>query len=123
MDRGTENHLSKVRAYREKTKVNIEEVDENLEPNPQLKRVEQVRHLQGKDPEQLRAAIEPPNATKEAELHVIIESFGRFVDAAKRIAVQETVGINALFEINRKIITKIPIMLFSSFIGEDTLEM
>jgi hypothetical protein len=42
-----------------KTRASIEEVDENLEPNPWLRRVGWVRHLTGKDPERLRAAVEP----------------------------------------------------------------
>ena len=97
-----------------KTKASIEEVDESLEPNPWLQRVGWVRHLKDKDPERLRAAVEPPDPSTEAELHVIIESFGRVVSTAQRIAVRETVGINALFEINRKCATKKPAMPFSS---------
>jgi hypothetical protein len=104
-----------------KTKESIEEVDENLEPKPWLKRVGWVRHLKGKDPERLRATIEPPDATQEPELKVIIESFGRVVGTAQRIAVQETVGINALFEINKNCATRKPAMPFSSFMGNDTL--
>jgi hypothetical protein len=38
--------------------------------------------LKEKNPNQLRASIEPPNPSKEAELQVIIESFGRVVDTA-----------------------------------------
>jgi len=65
-----------------------------------LKRVGWVRHLKEKDPERLRAAIEPPNASEEPELQVIIKSFSRVVDKAQHIAVLEVVGINALFEVN-----------------------
>lgn len=104
-----------------KTKARIEEVDEKLEPNPWLKRVGWVRHLKEKDPDRLRAAVEPADAKEEPELHVIIESFRRVVDAAQRNTVRETVGINALFEINRKCVTKKPSMPFSSFMGDDTL--
>jgi hypothetical protein len=105
-----------------KTKASIGEVDENLEPNPWLKRVGWVRHLKGKDLDRLRAAVEPPDAAQEPELKVIIESFSRVVGAARRVAVRETVGINALFEINKKCASKKPAMPFSSFIGEDTLK-
>jgi hypothetical protein len=103
-----------------KTKASIEEIDDNLEPNPWLKRVGWVRHLKEKDPERLRAAVEPPDVVTEAELHVIIESLGRVVDTAQHIAVRETVGINALFEINRKYATQKPRMPYSSFMGDDT---
>ena len=61
--------------------------------------------MKEKNPDQLRAAIEPPDASKEAELQVIIESFGRVVETAQSIAIPEVVGINALFEVNRKIAT------------------
>jgi superfamily II DNA helicase RecQ len=105
-----------------KTKASIEEVDENLEPNPWLTRVGWNRHLQKKDPGQLRAAVEPPDPTDEHELHVIIESFCRVVETAQCIAVREIVGVNALFEINRKCATKKPAMPFNSFMGEDTLK-
>ena len=87
-----------------KDKERVKEANENAEPNPWLKRVGWIRHLKDKNPDQLRAAIEPPDPSKEAELQVIIESFGRVVDTAQRIAVPEVVGINALFEVNRKIV-------------------
>jgi len=81
-----------------------------------------VRHLKEKDPKRLREAIKPPDASKEPELQAIIKSFSRTVSTAQSIAVPETVGINALFEVNRKIATQKPSMPFSSFIGEDTLK-
>jgi len=105
-----------------KAKEKVKEADENAEPNPWLKRVGWVRHLKEKDPERLRAAIEPPNASEEPELQVIIKSFGRIVSTAQSIAVPEVVGINALFEVNRKIATQKPAMPFSSYMGEDTLK-
>src|SRR5277367_6555500 len=105
-----------------KAKESIQEADENAEPNPWLKRVGWIRHLKEKNPERLRAAIEPPNASEEPELQAIIESFGRVIDTAQRIAVPEVVGINALFEVNRKIATQKPAMPFSSYMGDDTLK-
>jgi hypothetical protein len=78
--------------------------------------------LKDKNPDQLRAAIEPPNASEEPKLQVIIESFGRVVETARSIAIPEVVGINALFEVNRKIATQKPAMPFSSDIGDDTLK-
>ena len=105
-----------------KAKERIQEADENIEANPWLKRVGWIRHLKEKNPERLRAAIEPSNASEEPELQAIIESFGRVVDVAQCIAVPEVVGINALFEVNRKITTQKPAMPFSSFMGEDTLK-
>jgi len=105
-----------------KAKEKVEEADENAEPNPWLKRVGWVRHLKEKDPERLRAAIEPPDPNEEPELQVIIESFSRVVSTAQRIAVPEMVGISALFEVNRKTTTQKPAMPFSSSMGEDTLK-
>jgi hypothetical protein len=35
-----------------------------------------VRHLKNKDPDRLRAAIEPPDASKKPALQPTIESFG-----------------------------------------------
>jgi hypothetical protein len=88
-----------------KAKEKVKEADENAEPNPWLKRVGWVRHLKEKDPERLRAAIEPPNPNEEPKLQVIIESFGRVVSTAQRTFVPEMVRISALFEVNRKIAT------------------
>ena len=70
----------------------------------------------------MRAAIEPPDASAEPELQAIIESFGRVVNKAQHIAVPEVVGINALFEVNRKVATQKPAMPFSSDMGDDTLK-
>jgi len=64
-----------------------------------------VRYLKEKDPKRLQEAIEPPNASKEPELQAIIKSFSRVVSTAQSITVPETVGINALFKVNRKIAT------------------
>jgi hypothetical protein len=47
----------------------------NTEPNPWLKRVVWVRLLRNKDPERLRVAIEPPDASKKPALQPTIESF------------------------------------------------
>jgi len=105
-----------------KAKETIQEADENSEPNPWLKRVGWVRHLKDKNPDRLRAAIEPPDASEEPELQAIIDSFGRVVSTAQCIAVPETVGINTLFEVNRKIATQKPAMPFNSSMGEDTLK-
>jgi hypothetical protein len=105
-----------------KAKEKVEEADENAEPNPWLKRVGWVRHLKEKNPDRLRAAIEPPDPNEEPELQVIIESFSRVVSTAQRITVPETVGISALFEVNRKTTTQKPAMPFSSSMGEDTLK-
>jgi Orsellinic acid/F9775 biosynthesis cluster protein D len=112
----------RLKHIKKKAKEKVEEADENAEPNPWLKRVGWVRHLKEKNLNQLRAAVELVNAIKEPELQAIIESFGRVVNTAQRIAVPETVRINALFEVNRKIATQKPAMPFSSFIGEDTLK-
>jgi hypothetical protein len=76
--------------------------------------------LKEKDPEQLRAAVELPDIITEAELYIIIESFGRVVDTVQQICIQETVGVNILFEINCKYTTQKLYILFSSFIGNNT---
>lgn len=105
-----------------KANESVQEADGNMEPNPWLDRVGWIRHLQEKNPDRLRAAIEPPNASEEPELQVIIESFGRVVDTAQRIARPDVVGIHALFEVNRKVMTQKPAMPFSSAMGEDTMK-
>src|SRR5277367_4736424 len=78
--------------------------------------------MKEKNPKRLRAAIEPTDASKEPKLQAIIKSFGRVVDKAQHIAVLEVVGINALFKVNRKVITQKPAMPFNSAMGEDTLK-
>jgi len=64
-----------------------------------------VRHLKEKDLKRLREAIKPPNASKKPELQAIIKSFSRTVSIVQSITVFKTVGINALFKVNRKIAT------------------
>lgn len=49
---------------KKKAKEKVKEADKNAEPNPWLKRVGWVRRLKEKDPERLRAAIEPPKASE-----------------------------------------------------------
>jgi hypothetical protein len=110
------NHIEK------KDKERVREVDENAEPNPWLKQVSWVQHLKEKNPDQLRAAIEPPDASEEPELQAIIKSFGRVVNKAQYIAVPKVVGINALFEVNRKVATQKLAMPFSSDMGDDILK-
>ena len=51
-----------------KDKEYIKEANENVEPNPWLKRVGWVRHLKDKNPNQLRVAIEPLDPSEEPEL-------------------------------------------------------
>ena len=65
-----------------KTKEIIKEADENREPNSWLKQVGWVQHLKDSNLEQLRAAIELPNASKEPKLQAIIDIFHRVVDTA-----------------------------------------
>lgn len=81
-------------------------------------------HFQQKEKylERLRKATEPANAIEEPELQAAIESFGQVVNTALRIAVPTMVGIDALFEVNRKIATQKPAMPFSSFMDDDTLK-
>jgi hypothetical protein len=55
-------------------------------------------------------------------LQAIIKSFGQVVSTAQRIAVPKVVRINALFEVNQKIVSQKPAMLFSSLISKDTLK-
>src|ERR1700722_18121406 len=75
----------------------IQEADENIDPNPWLKRVGWIRHLKDKNPKRLRAAIEPPDASKEPELQAIIESFGKVVDTAQPIPAPAAEGTHPLF--------------------------
>jgi len=107
---------------KKKAKEKVKKANNNAEPNPWLKRVGWVWHLKGKNPDQLRAAIEPASAIKEPKLQVIIKSFRRVVDVAQSIARPEVVRINALFKVNRKITTQKPAMPFSSAIGKDTMK-
>jgi hypothetical protein len=60
--------------------------------------------LKEKDPEQLQVAVELPDIITEAELYIIIKSFGQVVDTVQQICIQETVRINILFKINYKYI-------------------
>ena len=88
-----------------KAKESVQEADENVEPNLQLKCIDQIRHLKEKNPKQLRAAIELLDASEEPKLQAIIKSFNWVVDTIQCIAILEVVGINTLFKVNCKIAT------------------
>ena len=68
--------IERLEYIEKKTKASIKKVDNNLEPNLQLKQVGQIRHLKEKNLEWLQAAIELPNVITKAKLYIIIKSLG-----------------------------------------------
>lgn len=85
-----------------KSRETIKAMDESKEPNPWLRRVGWVGHLEGKDPPRLLAAIQKPDAVKEITLATIMASFERIANAAQQTTTPAVVGRHTCFEINRK---------------------
>jgi hypothetical protein len=100
----------------------VKEANKNAKPNSWLKQAGWVQHLKEKDLKRLQEALKLADASEEPKLQAIIKSFGQVVSTAQRIAVPKVVRINALFEVNQKIVSQKPAMLFSSLISKDTLK-
>jgi len=79
----------------------ISEPDEAKEPSPWLRRVGWVSHLEGLDPKQLRKLMAPPR-DEEPELQVLCKAFDWLIQDAQYHAAREVVGLEALFEANKK---------------------
>jgi len=79
----------------------ITEPEAAREPNPWLRRVGWVEHLEGFDREELRALVAPAK-DDEPELEVLCRAFDWLIQDAQDHCIRPVVGLEALFEANRK---------------------
>ena len=98
----------------------IKEAEESREPNPWLRRVRWAAHLVGLDKMELREWVETPRE-EEPKLEILCKAFDWMIQEAQNITVQEVVGLEALFTVNRKEVTSESQMPFDSWMGINTV--
>ncbi|KAG9241063.1 hypothetical protein BJ878DRAFT_558988, partial [Calycina marina] len=108
------------RAAERKEREQIKELDEAREPNPWLRRVKWVAHLAPINREILESYVEPVG-NDEPELQVLCKVFDWMIQDSQYTAVQEVVGQEALFEVNKKEVDKETSMPFDSWMDITTI--
>jgi RecQ family ATP-dependent DNA helicase len=98
----------------------ITEPEESREPNPWLRRVGWVEHSEAFDREELRALVAPVK-DNEPELEVLCKAFNWLIQDAQYHCVRQVVGLEALFEANRKEVDKEVQMPFNSWMDITTI--
>ncbi|KAL3599809.1 hypothetical protein FPOAC2_04037 [Fusarium poae] len=97
----------------------IKAADGKTDANGWLERVGWANHLQGFDPEAMRRLMDPVGE-EEHVLQLIHESIMRVMLQARITATPNTVGSQALFEVQRKEVDKKPRRPFDNRVEEDT---
>ena len=100
----------------------IKETDEAKEPNSWLKRVGCVGHLASVDRKKVRTFVAPVNPEKEPGLAILDTAFEWLIQDAQYHAVRGVVGLQALFEANKKEVEKETNMPFDSWMDITTIE-
>lgn len=99
----------------------ITEPEESREPNSWLRRVKWPRHLEGFDRKELRGLIAPVDED-EPELQILCKAFDWLIQDAQYHAVEEVVGSEALFEVNKKEVNKETQVPFDSWMDITTVK-
>lgn len=105
----------------EEARRQITEPEEAREPNPWLRRVGWVEHLGAFDRGELRALVVPVK-DDEPELEVLCRAFDWLIQDAQYHCVRPVVGLEALFEANRKEVDKDVRMPFDSWMDITTVK-
>ncbi len=105
----------------EEARRQITEPDEAREPNPWLRRVGWVEHLGAFDRKELRALVAPVKGD-EPELDVLCKAFDWLIHDAQDHCIRPVVGLEALFEANRKEVDKDVRMPFDSWMDITTVK-
>jgi hypothetical protein len=98
----------------------ITEPKESREPNPWLCRMGWVEHSEGHNREESRALVAPVK-DDEPELEVLCKAFDWLIQDAQYHCVRQVVGLEALFEANRKEVDKDVRMPFDSWMDITTV--
>jgi RecQ family ATP-dependent DNA helicase len=104
----------------EEARRQITEPEEAREPNPWLRRVGWVEHLGAFDRKELRALVAPVQ-DDEPELDVLCKAFNWLIQDAQYHCIRLVVGLEALFEANRKEVDKDVRMPFDSWMDITTV--
>ncbi|KAH6702795.1 hypothetical protein BKA61DRAFT_704075 [Leptodontidium sp. MPI-SDFR-AT-0119] len=105
----------------EEARRQITEPEEAREPNPWLRRVGWVEHLGAFDRKELRELVAPVK-DDEPELDVLCRAFDWLIQDAQYYCVRPVVGLEALFEANRKEVDKDVRMPFDSWMDITTVK-
>ncbi|KAK6591364.1 hypothetical protein H4I95_12233 [Botrytis cinerea] len=98
----------------------ITEPEAAREPNPWLRRVGWVEHSEGLDRTELQALVAPVK-DDEPELEVLCRAFDWLIQDAQYHCIRPVVGLEALFEANRKEVDKDVRMPFDSWMDITTV--
>jgi RecQ family ATP-dependent DNA helicase len=99
----------------------ITEPEESKEPNAWLRRVGWAAHLEELDRKELRELVAPADED-EPHLQVLCKAFDWMIQDAQYHAVREVVGLEALFEANKKEADRETQMPFSSWMETTTVK-
>ena len=99
----------------------ITEPEEAKEPSGWLRRVGWAAHLEGLDRKELRELVAPVD-DDEPDLQVLCKAFDWLIQDSQYHAVREVVGLEALFEANKKEVNKETQMPFESWMDITTIK-
>ena len=99
----------------------ITEPEESKEPNAWLRRVGCAAHLEESDRKDVRGWVAPVDGD-EPHLQVLCKAFDWMIQAAQYHAVREVVGLEALFEANKKEVDRETQMPFSGWMETNTVK-
>lgn len=99
----------------------ITEPEEAREPNAWLRRVGCVPHTERLDKKELRALVGPVG-DDEPDLQVLCKAFDWMIQDAQYHAVREVVGLETLFEVNKKEVDRETPMPFDSWMDITTIK-
>jgi len=105
----------------EEARRQITESEEAREPNPWLRRVGWVEHLGAFDRKELQELVAPVK-DDEPELDVLCKAFDWLIQDAQYHCIRPVVGLEALFEANRKEVDKDVRMPFDSWMDITTVK-
>ncbi|RFN43675.1 ATP-dependent dna helicase, partial [Fusarium flagelliforme] len=119
MERAVHAMKQKQEQFEREDKECIKAADAKTDANAWLERVGWANHLQGLDPEAMRQLMDPVGEDEHV-LQLMQDSIMRVMLQARMTATPNTVGTQALFEVQRKEVDKKPRRPFDNRVEEDT---
>jgi hypothetical protein len=113
--------LEAIRKAQEEEDRQITEPDEAKEPSPWLRRTGWASHLEGLDKKKLRTLVAAAS-DDEPDLQILCKAFDWLIQDAQYHAIREVIGLEALFEANKKEVDKETQMPFDSWMDITTIK-